>query len=43
MNENQIDNIIARGGTEGWETVGELDALKITYEFECFERANKFI
>jgi len=43
MNENQIDNIIARGGTEGWETVGELDALQITYEFESFERANNFI
>ena len=43
MNETLIDNIIARGGTEGWSTEGDLDALTKTFEFDSFERANAFI
>lgn len=43
MNENKIDNIIARGGTEGWDTIGELDALSKTFQFETFEQANYFV
>lgn len=43
MNETKIDNLIARGGTEGWETIGDLDALTKTFEFDSFERANLFV
>lgn len=31
MNETKIDDLINRGGTEGWSTEGELDALFKTY------------
>ena len=43
MNENKIDNLISRGGTDGWSTVGELDALTKTFVFDNFEQANAFI
>ena len=43
MNENKIDNLISRGGTDGWSTVGELDALTKTFVFNNFEQANAFI
>ena len=43
MNENLIDNLISRGGTEGWSTEGELDALTKTFMFDNFEQASAFI
>ena len=43
MNENLIDNLISRGGTDGWSTVGELDALTKTFVFDNFEQANAFV
>jgi len=43
MNENKIDNLISRGGTDGWSTVGELDALTKTFVFDNFEQANAFV
>jgi 4a-hydroxytetrahydrobiopterin dehydratase len=42
MNENKIDNILASGGTDGWNTEGELDALSKTFQFDSFEQANAF-
>lgn len=42
MNENKIDNIISRGGMDGWNTVGELDSLEKTFIFDNFEQANAF-
>lgn len=43
MNETNIDNIISSGGTAGWETIGDLDALTRTFEFDTSERSNAFI
>lgn len=43
MNETLIDNLIARGGTEGWSTEGDLDALSKTFQFDTFEKSNQFI
>ena len=43
MNETLIDNILLRGGTEGWSTQGELDALTKLFQFDSFEQANAFV
>ena len=35
MNKNIIENIVARGGTEGWDT--DINALTKKFEFDSFE------
>ena len=41
MNVNIIDNIVARGGTFGWET--DVNQLTKSFEFDSFEEAQTFI
>jgi len=41
MNKNIIENIVARGGTEGWDT--DVNALKKSFEFDSFEEGQHFI
>lgn len=41
MNKNIIENIIARGGTHGWDT--DVNELKKTFEFDSFEEAQAFV
>lgn len=43
MNETKIDNLISRGGTDGWNHEGDLDALTKTFHFESFEQGNDFV
>lgn len=40
MNKNIIENIVARGGTEGWET--DMYAMKKDFEFDSFEECHAF-
>ena len=40
MNKNIIDNIAARGGTEGWRTTE--DELTKSFTFDSFEQAQAF-
>jgi len=40
MNKNIIENIVARGGTFGWET--DVNALTRNFEFDSFEEAQAF-
>ena len=40
MNKNIIENIVARGGTEGWDT--DLYAMKKDFEFDSFEECHAF-
>jgi len=40
MNKNMIENIVARGGTEGWET--DMYAMKKSFEFDSFEECQAF-
>lgn len=40
MNKNIIENIIHRGGTEGWDS--DMYAMKKTFEFTSFEEAQAF-
>ena len=37
MNKNIIDNIVERGGNEGWDTTE--DYLKKSFTFDSFEEA----
>ena len=41
MNVNIIDNIVARGGTFGWET--DVNQLTRSFEFDSFEEAQAFV
>ena len=41
MNKNIIENIVARGGTEGWDT--DIYALTRKFEFDSFEECQAFI
>ena len=41
MNKNIIENIVARGGTEGWDT--DMYAMKKTFEFDSFEECHAFM
>ena len=41
MNVNIIDNIVARGGTFGWET--DVNQLTKSFEFDSFEEAQTFV
>lgn len=40
MNKNIIENIVNRGGTEGWDT--DMYAMKKSFEFDSFEEAQAF-
>lgn len=40
MNKNIIENIVARGGTEGWDT--DMYAMKKSFEFASFEECHAF-
>ena len=40
MNKNIIDNIVERGGSEGWDTTE--DYLKRSFTFDSFEEAQAF-
>ena len=40
MNKNIIDNIVDRGGSEGWDTTE--DYLKKSFNFDSFEEAQAF-
>lgn len=40
MNKNIIENIVARGGTEGWDT--DVYAMKKSFEFDSFEECQAF-
>ena len=40
MNKNIIENIVARGGTEGWDT--DMYAMKKSFEFDTFEECHTF-
>lgn len=42
MNQNLIENIIQRGGTEGWTTAENLDDLKKSFTFATFEQCQNF-
>jgi len=37
MNQNVIENIISRGGNNGWSTAENLDDLKRSFSFSSFE------
>lgn len=41
MNKNIIENIVARGGTEGWETTP--NAMTKSFEFNSFEEGQAFV
>ena len=41
MNKNIIENIVARGGTEGWDTT--VEALRKSFEFDSFEEGQAFV
>ena len=41
MNKNIIEAIVARGGTEGWDT--DVNALTRSFEFDSFEEAQAFV
>ena len=41
MNKNIIENIVARGGTDGWDT--QVEAMKKSFEFDSFEECQAFI
>ena len=41
MNKNIIENIVARGGTEGWDT--SIEVMKKSFDFDSFEEAQAFI
>ena len=41
MNKNIIENIVARGGTEGWDT--DMYAMKKKFEFDSFEECQAFV
>ena len=41
MNKNIIEAIVARGGTEGWDT--DVNALTKSFEFDSFEEAQAFV
>lgn len=41
MNKNIIENIVNRGGTEGWDT--DMYAMKKTFEFDSFEESHAFM
>lgn len=41
MNKNIIENIVNRGGTEGWDT--DMYAMKKNFEFNSFEQAQAFV
>ena len=41
MNKNIIENIVARGGTDGWDT--DVSALRKSFEFSSFEEAQAFV
>ena len=43
MVTNKIDNILDKGGIEGWNEGENLDALTKSFEFDSFEQANHFI
>ena len=43
MNQTKITNIIDRGGIEGWEDTGNLDAFTKTFEFDSFEEGQAFV
>jgi len=43
MNNNIIENIEARRGTEGWATAEDLSCMTKSFEFTSFEQANAFI
>ena len=40
MNKNIIENIVARGGTEGWDT--DMYAMQKGFEFDSFEESHAF-
>jgi pterin-4a-carbinolamine dehydratase len=41
MNKNIIENIVARGGTEGWKT--DVNSLTKVFEFDNFEACQAFV
>ena len=41
MNKNIIENIVARGGAEGWDT--DMYAMKKSFEFDSFEECQDFV
>ena len=43
MNQTKINNIIERGGVEGWDDGGNLDALTKSFEFDTYEHAQHFV
>ena len=42
MNQNIIENIMDRGGVEGWTVADNLDHLKRSFNFGSFEQAQAF-
>ena len=43
MNQTKINNIIERGGIEGWDDGGNLNALTKSFDFDTFEHAQHFV
>ena len=43
MFETRILNIMQSNSIDGWETVGELEFLKRTFDFDTFEQAAAFV
>ena len=37
MYNTRINNIIDSNGIEGWDTIGEVEFLEKTFEFDTFE------
>ena len=43
MNDNLYDNIVARGGFEGWTLATDNSAMTKSFHFDTFEKANAFV
>ena len=43
MNQNIIEDIMDRGGHDGWETEANLAYMQKQFEFKSFEEANSFV
>ena len=43
MNDNLYENIVARGGFEGWELAEDGSAMTKSFTFNTFEQANAFV